>query len=93
MGNKLKDYRKAIDAKYMMLFLDPSYYKETDIPTNHFEKDSYVLFTQLKDNVYDVPLEEVKKDEFIDRPAGWQKKRSLYYLFQSIVRRKTMDLW
>lgn len=75
MGNKLKDYRKAIDAKYMMLFLDPSYYKETDIPTNHFEKDSYVLFTQLKDNVYDVPLEEVKKDEFIDKICWMAEKK------------------
>ena len=60
----------------MMLFLDPSYYKETDIPTNHFEKDSYVLFTQLKDNVYDVPLEEVKKDEFIDKIC-WMAEISL----------------
>lgn len=67
MANKLKKYKKSIDAKSMMLFLNRSFYDVTDIPSSDFSQDSYVLLSQIKAGKYSVPLEEVHPENLLEK--------------------------
>lgn len=63
MAEHLKSYQNFIGVNSMLLLLNPTFYQETDVPHEHFDKKSMLLLSKISDGKYDAPFMEVTKDK------------------------------
>lgn len=63
MAENLKSYQHFIGVDSMKLFLNRTFYQETDVPHEHFDKNSMLLLAEISDGEYRAPLMEVSKEK------------------------------
>lgn len=66
MAVNLKNYQKMIGLDNMVIVLNPLFHKNTDIPSDYFDKNSGVLFAQLKEGEYTTPMTEIPQGKEVD---------------------------
>lgn len=62
LAKDLKSYQHFIGVNSLMLFLNPAYYRETDIPHKGFGSDSLLLMSEICHGDYHAPLTEVSRE-------------------------------
>lgn len=63
MAWQLERYRDMIAADYLMVFMNQTFYRDTDLPADNCGCGSMLLLSQIWDGEYSVPLQQIPPKE------------------------------
>lgn len=56
-------YQDMLAADWMMIFMNQTFYKESDLPVENYEWGAMMLLAKIWDGMYSVPLQKIPKSE------------------------------
>ncbi len=62
LAKNLHSYQHFIGVRSLLLFMNPTYYQETDIPHKGFDSDSMLLMSEIRHGEYHAPLTEISRE-------------------------------
>jgi len=63
MIEQLEVYQDMLATDWMMLFINQTFYKESDLPVENYEWGAMMLLAKIWDGMYSVPLQKIPKSE------------------------------
>ena len=67
MAKKLEKFHERLQTRQMTLFIEPFFYKNTDLPDDGFGEDSCMLLAEIQNGEYYTRFEEVTTEQSVEQ--------------------------